>query len=126
MVGALLALGVLAALSLTASALPPVLARPAAAVAVALAAWAAWRESRRPARALVWPAAGPPPTLDGQALDEAALHWRGPLAFLRWRDAGGRRYLSWWPDTLPPMARRELRLAAGRAAAAPDRASMAG
>jgi toxin CptA len=123
----LLALGVLAALSLTASALPPAMARPAAALAMALAAWSAWREARRPARTLVWPAAGQPPTLDGQALREARLHWRGPLAFLRWRDAAGRRqHLAWWPDTLPPKARRELRLAAGHAAATPGRASMAG
>ena len=127
MVGALPVLGVLAALALTGSALPPAMARAAAALAIAHAAWLAWREARRPVRTLVWPAASQPPTLDGQALGEARLHWRGPLAFLRWRDAAGRRRdLAWWPDTLPPGARRELRLAAGQAAAAPDRASMAG
>ena len=49
--------------------------------------------------------------LDGVPLADAALAWRGPLAFLRWRDAAGRRgRLAWWPDTLPPAERRVLKL----------------
>ena len=44
---------------------------------------------------------------------------------VRWRSCAGAdrdgrsRRLSWWPDTLPPRRRRELRLAAGSLAAAP-------
>ena len=51
--------------------------------------------------------------VDGVAVAQPRLQWRGPLAVLSWRDAGGHsRYRSWWPDTLPPARRRELRLAA--------------
>lgn len=39
--------------------------------------------------------------VDGLPVDALDLHWRGPLAFLRYRDATGRRQrLAWWPDTL--------------------------
>jgi toxin CptA len=54
------------------------------------------------------------------------LQWRGPLAFLRWRDSDGRMHrLAWWPDVLPVAARRELRLAALDGAGAVPAASMA-
>src|SRR3546814_14715060 len=57
-------------------------------------------------------------SLDGQTLAAATLRWRGPLAFLRWRDAGGQGgWLVWWPDTLPAAARRVLRIAASAAPA---------
>jgi toxin CptA len=40
------------------------------------------------------------------------VRWRGPLATLDARDDAGKlRRLAWWPDTLPPGARRALRLA---------------
>ncbi|MFL6593328.1 MAG: hypothetical protein ACJ8GK_11565 [Luteimonas sp.] len=74
---------------------------------------------------LVWPIGGAP-ILDDMTLYEPHLHWRGPMAFLRWRGAdGGRHRLAWWPDTLPPAGRRELRLAAAEAVAASQAASMA-
>ncbi|MEE7566640.1 hypothetical protein HH297_09445, partial [Xanthomonas sp. Kuri4-3] len=41
------------------------------------------------------------------------VEWRGPLAQLSWRDGRRRERLLFWPDTLPPAQRRELRLAAG-------------
>jgi toxin CptA len=104
-IGALLALAVVAPLAVLASEMPRVAAVPLAGAAFAWGVVRAWREARRPACELLWPAGGGPPELDGLALEGAVLEWRGPLAFVRWR--GGR--LSWWPDTLPPDRRRELR-----------------
>jgi toxin CptA len=55
------------------------------------------------------------------------VRWRGPLAFLRWRDPDGRaRRLVFWPDTLPAAARGELKLALQQREAAGGGASMAG
>lgn len=52
--------------------------------------------------------------LDGEPIDAVEVQWRGPFAFITWKDRKARRRrLSWWPDTLPPSNRRELRLAAG-------------
>ena len=109
--------GPLGALSLLVSDLPGAVAWPAAALAVALAWRAAARESRRPPSTIAWPA-GAPPRLDGRPLHGARLQWRGPLAFLQWREGRRLRALSWWPDTLPPAARRGLRLATGGAVTA--------
>ncbi len=83
--------------------------------------WLAHRERRRPPRQLVWPMEGPP-LLDESVLRDAQLQWRGPLAFLHWRDGEGRlQHLAWWPDTLSKRSRRELRLAAaGSSATRPD------
>lgn len=55
--------------------------------------------------------------VDGVEVDDFRVAWRGPVAFLDWKDARGhRRRLAWWPDALPADARRRLRLAsAGRA-----------
>jgi toxin CptA len=84
------------------------------------------REWRRPRRELVFPHGDAPVLVDGRPARDVALQWRGPLAFLRWRDEHGRLHrLAWWPDTLPPARRRELRLAAAAREAAPGRASMA-
>ena len=56
-----------------------------------------------------------------------SLHWRGPLAFMRFRGSdGGIRHLGWWPDTLDARARRELRLALDRQAASRRALRMAG
>jgi toxin CptA len=67
-----------------------------------------------------------PATLDGQPIDNVRLQWRGPLAFLFWRDRQGRpQRLSWWPDTLPAASRRELRLAASCLEAARSHRQMA-
>lgn len=81
-------------------------------------------ERRAPARALVIDAAGAA-RLDGVVLDTPQLEWRGPLAILRWRDGRRMRRLLWWPDTLPPPARRELRLAASAFVTRPTPDSMA-
>ena len=90
-----------------------------AAILLALAAMVqgihlAWREWRRPPRSLLFTADGRLLVDDLEATD-MQLQWRGPLAFMAWRDASGRRQrLAWWPDTLPPRWRRELRLAVDR------------
>ena len=102
--------GPLGAFSLLVSDLPLTLGWPAAAFVLAIAWRAARREARRPGHLLTIAADGRA-CLDGQPLDRARLQWRGPLAFLQWRDGRRLRALSWWPDTLPPDVRRELRLA---------------
>lgn len=123
--GGLRLLGVLAALSTLACAMPRILAWPMASLAIAYGEWLARRYRRLPSRRVSW-LAGRPPELDGVVLQQARLDWRGPLAFLRWRDGDGRpRRLAWWPDTLPRAARRELRLVAAVAPHAPSTPSMA-
>ena len=118
--GALSLLAVLAPLSVLASDMPRPLAWPLAGLAAGWGLLAARRERRRPPRVLLLSPAPGQATLDGVPLAEATLAWRGPLAFLRWRDAAGRRgRLAWWPDTLPPAQRRVLKLWS------PDRAGMA-
>jgi toxin CptA len=122
---ALIALGLLGGLSLLASDLPRAFAWPAAWVAVGWGAWRAKRESCRQRVSVRWRADGAL-LVAGERTDAAELRWRGPLAFLAWRDAKGIRHrLAWWPDTLPAPQRRELRLAAAAAEAARQRARMA-
>ena len=119
-------LGLLAAWSLVGSEMPHRVAYPLAMAAIAGGAWQARRLAGRPHRWIVWPAGQGAPQLDGVVLRSVELHWRGPLAFLHWRDATGKAgRLSWWPDTLPAPTRRELRLAARPSPAAQARASMA-
>jgi hypothetical protein len=125
-IGALLALGPSAAWAVLASAMPRLVAWPLAASAVAHGFHRAWRESRSPRLALFFPGNELPVTLEGLPIDKAEVRWRGPLAFLRWQDRQGRTMrLSWWPDTLPPARRRELRLAAGSLEASRDHRQVA-
>ncbi|MDQ3287396.1 MAG: hypothetical protein M3Q42_03900 [Pseudomonadota bacterium] len=115
----------LAAFSVIASDLPRAAAWPLGLLALAHGLHLAWRERRKPARAVVISAAAIV-SIDGVGVEGFAVHWRGPLAFARWRDARGATYrLSWWPDTLPAAARRELRLAAVAPMNAPSAHSMA-
>ena len=96
LVAALALIAILAPIAVLASEMPRLFAWPLAATAFAYGAWRAWHEARRPPRSLEWPIPG------------ARVHWRGPLLFVR---APGLR-LSWWPDTLAPDTRRELRVSA--------------
>jgi toxin CptA len=122
---AVAALGVLGAFSVLGSEMPRTLAWPLALASATRGIGLSMRESRRPRRELAWPIDGQP-QVDGQRLRDARLHWRGPLAFLSWRDdAECVHRLAWWPDTLPLPLRRELRLAATSAADRPSVASMA-
>ena len=113
-IGALVALAVLAAISIFESEMPRLAAWPLV-VAVALHATLQVRRYRDlPSHDFVFPGNDLVVLLDGQPVDAMSIQWRGPLAFILWRDRTGRqRRLSWWPDTLPPSSRRELRLAAG-------------
>ena len=111
---ALLLLAALAPFAAWQSGMPRLAAAPLAVVAAAWGLWSAWRETRKPVRRFETGPRGA--SLDGRPLVLARIQWRGPLAFLHWRDAGGQGgRLAWWPDTLPPAKRRELRLAAGMA-----------
>jgi toxin CptA len=118
-------IGLLGALAIFGSEMPRLLAWPLAVGTVGRGAWLAHRESQRSRCQLVWPMDAEP-MIDGHVLQQAQLQWRGPLAFLRWRDDEGLlRYFAWWPDTLPARARRELRLAAASRSSTRPRASMA-
>lgn len=108
---ALLALSLLAPVALWLSEAPAVLAWPLGLMALAWGLWSIGRERRRPVHSLLLPAEGPV-QVDGDAVEDFALDWRGPFAFLCWRDDRGRlRRRVLWPDTLTPALRRELRLA---------------
>ncbi len=123
--GALIALGLLAGLSILASDLPRACAWFGALLAPAWGMLLARREWRRPALPLHWRADGVL-FAAGERAQRAGLQWRGPIAFLAWDAADGRRRrLALWPDTLPAARRRELRLAAAAAEAAHPRARMA-
>ena len=122
----LLVLGVLAGFAVLASEMPRAVAWPVAGLAVLNGLWLAWVELRRPCSRFVFSGQDAPVEVDGRKVQEASVTWRGPLAFVRWREADGtRRRLAWWPDTLPSPARRELRLAAPVRRAAPKAASVA-
>ena len=124
LLAALLALTLVAPLAVLASEMPRITAWPLAAAAFVHGLRLLRREWRRPRTVLVSGGADAPVVVDGVGVAWAEVTWRGPLAFVSWRDAQGRMHrLSWWPDTLPPAARRELRLAAlapARAARAPS------
>jgi len=111
LLAALLILALLAPVSVLASGLPRAWAWPLALAALGWGIASVRRQARRPVRRLVLAADGG--ELDGHALRGWSVAWRGPLAFVRAVDGQGRCHrLAWWPDTLPPAARRELRLAA--------------
>lgn len=110
LVVALMLLGVLGAVSLFASEIPTSAAWLLALGSLANGAWLAMKEAGRPSLQLAWTARGL--EVEGRKVDDPCMDWRGPLVFLRWRDADGRPCrVSWWPDTLDGQARRELRLA---------------
>ncbi|HEX7801803.1 MAG TPA: hypothetical protein VF471_03485 [Pseudoxanthomonas sp.] len=125
-IGALLFLGLLAAWAVLASGMPRLAAWPMAVSALAYACWRARCESGLANHMLFLPGNELPAMLDGLPIEQARVQWRGPLAFLLWRDRQGRpQRLSWWPDTLSAASRRELRLAASGLEAARDRPRMA-
>ncbi|MEG3788593.1 hypothetical protein V1318_00500 [Lysobacter sp. CCNWLW3] len=121
---ALVLIGLLAAVSVLASECPWPWSPALAAGAALYGAWLARRELRASPQALV--VAADAVSLDGVPLDQPVLQWRGPLAWLRYRDAAGRlRHRFWWPDILDAAGRRELRLAWPVQAPTPDSLSMA-
>jgi toxin CptA len=123
--GGLLALSLLAPASLLASDMPSFVAWPLAVAAFAYGLVAFRRERRRPSLTVVIEAPDRV-SVDGEAVDGFVGEWRGPLAFLRWRDHHGRAHArSLWPDTLSPRLRRELRLALPQTDAGRRRDTMA-
>ena len=125
-VAAQMSLGVLGACSVLASEMPRTAAWLIAAAAMVYAALLSDRHLRLGRVPVVWNGRLGTATIDGVATGEASLQWRGPIAFLHWRDgARRRRCLAFWPDALDRKARRELRLAAGPTAASRTGPSMA-
>lgn len=120
----LLMLGACGALSLLLSGLPRMVSWPGALLALVYAALLARREM---ATSVVEIELDDQSVhVDDQPVEGFRVLWRGPLAFARWRDAGNRaQRLVWWPDTLDPAMRRELRLALPRESAARGRRSVA-
>ncbi|TAA23713.1 hypothetical protein [Pseudoxanthomonas sp. X-1] len=127
LLGAMLAIiGLLAVCAVLASGLPGWAIALLAPCAAAQTILSLRRYLRLPRRRLVIPAGEGAPTLEGVVLTGCEVQWRGPLAFLAWRDAAGRHgHLAWWPDTLDTRARRELRLAAEGLAVSARGAAMA-
>jgi len=121
---ALASIGICACIALWLSELPLIAAVCATPLVVAVTLHRITLERRAPMRQLVIDADGAA-YLDGVVLDTPQLEWRGPLAILRWRDGRRERRLLWWPDTLLPPARRELRLAASALMTRPAPDSMA-
>jgi len=123
----LVLLGLLAAVSLLLCELPVAIAWPGAVLALSRGLWLAQAHAASAEREFWFPGDGRVPTVDGAPLHDVRLAWRGPLAFLRWRErpGGAWRHAAWWPDTLPARARRELRLAAGEADAGRPASPMA-
>jgi toxin CptA len=114
---ALIALGALAATALCLSALPVPVRPWAALLALLHGLRLARREMQRPVWTLEWAGGDSPARRLGpwgeQTWSGVRVLFRGPMATLTGRDAGGRRRREvWWPDTLPAAARRQLRLAA--------------
>lgn len=110
----LVLLGVLAATAVFASELPTAAAACLAAAALLHGLRLAARERGRACVRVVWDGRSGRVSVDDAPAADGRLHWRGPLALLRWRDAQGRvRRLAFWPDVLDAGQRRALRLAGG-------------
>ena len=114
--GALVILGVAAAVSVALSAAPLFVALPMGLLALVVGLKLAHRELHRPTLVLSWVGGTNELHLEHAGQDEA---WHEALAVFRGGlvtvsgldEAGHRQQLHWWPDTLPAEARRRLRLA---------------
>ena len=98
-------------LAVLGSGLPDPCRLPAVLLATAWAAGQGWHYARQPACRIVICAFDAPVTVNGEPVDALSLQDRGGLLQLCWRADGRRHARLFWPDTLPPAARRELRLA---------------
>ena len=126
LIATLLVLAMAAAFAVLVSEMPRIAAWPLGLAALVHGALQARHEARRPCIGIVISTGDVPSTVDGRAVEAMMLSWRGPLAFLRWRDGDGRiGRRVFWPDTLPITQRRELRLAAPAPVNAQMPASMA-
>src|SRR5690606_9570158 len=91
LVAMLLLLGLAAAFAVLISEMPRMVAWPLALAALAHGAWLAWREARMAAGELVVPGAEGRARVDGKAVEDLCVRWRGPIAFVQWSDGDGRR-----------------------------------
>jgi toxin CptA len=125
LIGAMLATALLAPFAVLNSQMPRWAAWPLAVLSIAIALRQARREGQAPVRAVVIDGEGAA-SVDGQGVEAFRVDWRGPFAFVSWRDAEGRKMRrSLWPDTLSSSLRRELRLAAAKGGDGQARSSMA-
>ena len=118
---ATLALGLLALLapfSLLASGIPPRLALALALPSLLAGVRMTCGYAGLPSLALLVPVGAQPVCRDGEPVADFEVHWRGPLAFARWRQGDKRRRIAFFPDTLEAAARRALKLAMQRRHAA--------
>jgi toxin CptA len=114
---ALLALGMIAALSLWLGALPMAVKLVAMPLALAEGARLARRHLAAAPLAVDWLGGDEPAFVTGPMgvihLENIVVRFRGPLATLAGTDPQGRVHrLAWWPDTVDAAGRRQLRLAA--------------
>jgi toxin CptA len=109
--GAQLLVAALAPWALCSSDLPAELHWPASLLALMLGGGQAWRYRRTPAQRIVILPGEASARVDGQTVEDLQLSDRGVLLQLAWRRQGRRHWRLFWPDTLPPALRRELRLA---------------
>ena len=120
----LLILGACAALSLLLSGLPGLVIWPGALLALGYSALLSRQEIAAPVVEIQLD--DQIVQVNGEPVQGFRVFWRGPLVFARWRDAGNRmQRLVWWPDTLDPSTRRELKLALPREVTARGRRSVA-
>jgi hypothetical protein len=127
-------LAVMAVVSLGLSALPLVWAVPLTVLVLVSSAWRIRRDLRLAPVSLriaddgAWVVLLQPQTRP-LLLFAAEIGLRGPLAWVRAREPGGRiRAWLWWPDQIDPEGMRKLRLACGspNAKSAPSLATMQG
>lgn len=115
LVGALCALALLSALSVVLSGLAAELKPMVAGIAVMTGLGLARREALRPRFSLQWSGTGLLLRDDkgrSQVLHAPVLREQGPLLHIEARTEAGRRWSrTWWPDTLSPVGRRQVRLA---------------
>lgn len=102
-------LGLLGAGSWGLSDAPALLAWSGAVLWLVAGCWLAARELRRPGARLMLGAEGRG-ELDGRAVDDLRVEWRGPFYVIAWREGGRRACWFAFPDALDARHRRELRL----------------
>src|SRR3546814_17355461 len=92
--------------------MPRIAAWPLALSALAHGGWLAWREARAARGELVIAGEGGRASVDGRAVDDLSVRWRGPTAFVEWRDGDGcRRRHVFFPHPPPPARRLYLQTA---------------
>src|SRR3546814_17121278 len=90
--------------------MPRIAAWPLALSALAHGGWLAWREARAARGELVIAGEGGRASVDGRAVEDLSVRWRGPIASVEWRAGDVRRRRPvLFPATLPAHRPRTLR-----------------